>query len=144
MRTYFPKQGDIKERWYVIDAQDMVLGRLSSEVAKIISGKNKPTYTPFLDTGDHVIVINAEKIRLTGQKEQAKMYRHHSGYPGGLKSSAARFVRAEKPETMIEEAVQGMLPKNRLGRKMLKKLKVYRGSQHPHQAQQPEVIKVSE
>ena len=144
MRTYFPKQGDIKERWFVIDAADMVLGRLSSEVAKIISGKNKPTYTPFLDTGDHVIVINAEKIRLSGQKEQNKMYRHHSGYPGGLKSSAARFVRAEKPETMIEEAVQGMLPKNRLGRKMLKKLKVYRGSQHPHQAQQPEVIKVSE
>ena len=144
MRTYFPKQGDIEPRWYVIDAEGQVLGRLSTEIARIITGKTKPTYTPFLDTGDHVIVINAEKIVLTGKKEEDKVYRSHSLYPGGLKSKAARFVRAEKPEAMIEEAVWGMLPKNRLGRKMLKKLKVYRGSNHPHTAQKPETFKVGE
>ncbi len=138
MRTYFPKEGDIVPRWFVIDAEGEVLGRLSSAIANIISGKSKPTWTPFLDTGDHVIVLNAEKVVLTGRKEQDKMYRHHTGYPGGLKERAARFVRVEKPERMIEEAVWGMLPKNRLGRKMLKKLKVYRGTNHPHQAQQPE------
>ena len=142
MRTYFPKEGDIQSRWYVIDAEGQVLGRLSTMVANIISGKAKPTYTPFLDTGDHVIVINAEKVLLTGRKEMDKQYRHHTGYPGGLKEKAARFVRVEKPEHMIEEAVWGMLPKNKLGRKMLKKLKVYRGGQHPHVAQQPEAIKV--
>jgi large subunit ribosomal protein L13 len=140
MRTYFPKQGDIEPQWFVIDADGKVLGRLSTEIARIISGKNKPTYTPFLDTGDHVIVINAEKILLTGKKETDKMYRSHSLYPGGLKEKEARFVRAEKPEQMIEEAVWGMLPKNKLGRKMLKKLKVYRGTSHPHQAQKPEVL----
>ena len=140
MRTYFPKQGDIEPRWYIIDAENKVLGRLSTEIARIISGKNKPTYTPFLDTGDHVIVINAEKIVLTGRKETDKIYRSHSLYPGGLKSKEARFVRAEKPETMIEEAVWGMLPKNKIGRKMLKKLKVYRGTAHPHEAQKPEKL----
>ena len=144
MRTYFPKQGDIVPRWFIVDAEGQVLGRLSTTIATIISGKAKPTYTPFLDTGDHVIVINAEKIVLTGKKETDKVYRHHSSYPGGLKEKAARFVRAEKPESMIEEAVWGMLPKNKLGRKMLKKLKVYRGSAHPHQAQQPEQLKVKE
>jgi large subunit ribosomal protein L13 len=137
MRTYFPKQGDINPRWFVIDAQDLVLGRLSTAVASILSGKNKPTYTPFLDTGDHVIILNAEKIVLTGGKENKKMYRRHTGYPGGLRERAARFVRAEKPETMIERAVAGMLPKNRLGRK------VYRGSEHPHSAQKPEVLEIS-
>jgi large subunit ribosomal protein L13 len=142
MRTYFPKEGDIQPRWYVIDAEGEVLGRLSTMIANIISGKAKPTYTPFLDTGDHVIVINAEKVVLSGRKESEKLYRHHSGYPGGLKSRAARFVRVEKPERMIEEAVWGMLPKNKLGRKMLKKLKVYRGTQHPHVAQQPQPIEV--
>jgi large subunit ribosomal protein L13 len=140
MRTYFPKQGDVEPRWFVIDAEGKVLGRLSTIIANIITGKAKPTYTPFLDTGDHVIVINAEKIRLSGKKETDKIYHHHSLYPGGLKSKQARFVRAEKPEAMIEEAVWGMLPKNKLGRKMLKKLKVYRGANHPHQAQQPEPI----
>jgi large subunit ribosomal protein L13 len=144
MRTYFPKQGDIEPKWFIIDAEGKILGRLSTEIARIISGKAKPTYTPFLDTGDHVIVINAEKIVLTGKKETDKVYRHHSGYPGGLKSSEARFVRAEKPEAMIEEAVWGMLPKSKLGRKMLKKLKVYRGTNHPHQAQMPEKIDVAE
>ncbi len=140
MRTYFPKQGDIEPRWFVIDADGKVLGRISTEIARIISGKNKPTYTPFLDTGDHVIVINAEKVLLTGKKETDKIYRSHSLYPGGLKQKEARFVRAEKPEQMIEEAVWGMLPKSKLGRKMLKKLKVYRGTAHPHQAQKPEVL----
>jgi len=144
MRTYFPKQGDIEPRWFVIDAEGQVLGRLATNIANIISGKAKPTYTQFLDTGDHVIVINAEKIVLSGKKETDKIYRHHSLYPGGLKSKAARFVRAEKPEHMIEEAVWGMLPKNKIGRKMLKKLKVYRGTAHPHQAQQPETLEVKE
>lgn len=142
MRTYFPKEGDIKPRWWVIDAEGLVLGRLSTAVANVISGKSKPTWTPFLDTGDHVIIVNAEKIVLTGAKETAKLYRHHSGYPGGLKERQAKFVRAEKPETMIEQAVWGMLPKSKLGRKMLKKLKVYRGPQHPHEAQQPEALAV--
>ena len=144
MRTYFPKKGDVEPRWFVIDAEGKILGRLSTMIANIISGKAKPTYTPFLDTGDHVIVINAEKIRLSGKKETDKIYHHHSLYPGGLKSKQARFVRAEKPEAMIEEAVWGMLPKSKLGRKMLKKLKVYRGTNHPHQAQKPEPIDVAE
>jgi len=143
MRTYFPKKGDVEPRWFVIDAEGKVLGRISTLIANIISGKAKPTYTPFLDTGDHVIVINAEKVVLSGKKETDKVYRNHSLYPGGLKSKQARFVRAEKPETMIEEAVWGMLPKSKLGRKMLKKLKVYRGANHPHQAQRPEPIDVA-
>jgi large subunit ribosomal protein L13 len=143
MRTYFPKKGDIEPRWFIIDADGKILGRLSTEIARILSGKNKPTYTPFLDTGDHVIVINAEKIVLTGKKEEDKIYRTHSQYPGGLKERAARFLRAEKPEAMIEEAVWGMLPKNKLGRKMLKKLKVYRGANHPHEAQKPERLDVA-
>jgi large subunit ribosomal protein L13 len=142
MRTYFPKEGDIKPRWWVVDAEGLVLGRLSTAVANVISGKAKPTWTPFLDTGDHVIIVNAEKIVLTGTKETDKLYRHHSGYPGGLKERQAKFVRVEKPEAMIEQAVWGMLPKSRLGRKMLKKLKVYRGPQHPHKAQQPEALTI--
>lgn len=144
MRTYFPKQGEIEPRWFIIDAEGQILGRLSTQIASILSGKSKPTYTPFLDTGDHVIVINAEKVVLTGKKETDKVYRSHSLYPGGFKEKQARVVRAEKPEAMIEEAVWGMLPKTKLGRKMLKKLKVYRGTDHPHQAQKPEALKVSE
>jgi large subunit ribosomal protein L13 len=144
MRTYFPKKGEIEPRWFLIDAEGQILGRLSTEIAKILSGKAKPTYTPFLDTGDHVIVINAEKVVLTGKKETEKLYRSHSLYPGGLKEKQARVVRAQKPEAMIEEAVWGMLPKNKLGRKMLKKLKVYRGSQHPHEAQKPQTLKVGQ
>jgi len=144
MRTYFPKKGDIEPRWFIIDAEGKVLGRLSTTIASILAGKNKPTYTPFLDTGDHVIVINAEKVVLTGKKETDKIYRHHSQYPGGLKERAARFVRAEKPERIIEEAVWGMLPKNKLGRQMLKKLNVYRGAKHPHEAQKPERLEVAE
>ena len=144
MRTYFPKKGDIKPRWFIVDAEGKVLGRLSTTIATILAGKNKPTYTPFLDTGDHVIVINAEKVVLTGKKETDKIYRSHSQYPGGLKQRAARFVRAEKPERIIEEAVWGMLPKNKLGRQMLKKLNVYRGTKHPHEAQKPERLDVAE
>ncbi len=144
MRTYFPKKGDIEPRWFIIDAEGKVLGRLSTTIASILAGKNKPTYTPFLDTGDHVIVINAEKVVLTGKKETDKIYRHHSQYPGGLKERAARFVRAEKPERIIEEAVWGMLPKSKLGRQMLKKLNVYRGAKHPHEAQKPERLEVAE
>jgi len=143
MRTYFPKKGDVEPRWFIIDAEGQTLGRMATAIANILTGKNKPTYTPFLDTGDHVIVINAEKVVLTGKKESDKIYRSHSLYPGGLKSKAARFVRAEKPESMIEEAVWGMLPKNKLGHKMLKKLKVYRGANHRHQAQKPEPVKVA-
>src|SRR3954463_14291817 len=143
MSTEFPSKNGVNRQWHVIDAQDVVLGKLATRAAMLLMGKAKPTYTPFLDTGDHVIVINAEKIVLTGKKEEDKIYRHHSLYPGGLKERAARFVRAEKPERMIEEAVWGMLPKNRLGRKMLKKLKVYRGTNHPHTAQKPESLKVS-
>jgi large subunit ribosomal protein L13 len=143
MRTYFPKKGDIEPRWFIIDAEGKVLGRLSTTIATILAGKNKPTYTPFLDTGDHVIVINAEKVVLTGKKETDKIYRHHSQYPGGLKERAARFVRAEKPERIIEEAVWGMLPKNKLGRQMLKKLNVYRGAKHPHEAQKPERLELA-
>ena len=143
MRTAW-NSTSFEPKWFVIDASGQVLGRLSTMIATIITGKAKPTYTPFLDTGDHVIVINAEKIVLSGKKETDKIYRHHSLYPGGLKEKAARFVRAEKPEQMIEEAVWGMLPKNKLGRKMLKKLKVYRGTAHPHQAQMPETLVLSE
>src|SRR2546428_3191602 len=123
MRTYFPKKGDIEPRWFVIDAEGKVLGRLSTAIARILSGKNKPSYTPFLDTGDHVIVINAEKIVLTGKKESDKIYRRHSQYPGGLKERSARSIRAEKPESMIEEAVWGMLPQTRLRPQVLNDLK---------------------
>ncbi len=144
MRTYFPKKGDIEARWFIIDAEGKVLGRLSTTIARILAGKNKPMYTPFLDTGDHVIVVNAAKVVLTGKKETDKIYRSHSQYPGGLKERAARFVRAEKPERIIEEAVWGMLPKNKLGRQMLKKLKVYRGTDHPHEAQKQERVEVAE
>ena len=144
MSTYTPKPGEIQMDWHVVDATGKILGRMAAKIAMILQGKTKPTYTPFLDTGDHVIVINAEKIVLTGRKETDKLYRHHSLYPGGLKERAARFIRAEKPETMIEEAVWGMLPKNKIGRKMLKKLKVYRGANHPHEAQMPEKLDIAE
>jgi len=143
-KTFMASAETVQRDWLIVDAAGKPLGRLAVEVARLLRGKHKPTFTPHVDTGDHVIVINAEKVRLTGKKETDKVYRHHSLYPGGLKERAARFVRAEKPEHMIEEAVWGMLPKNKLGRKMLKKLKVYRGSNHPHQAQQPEALTVSE
>lgn len=139
MKTYMAKPLEVERKWYVIDASGQTLGRLASEVAAILRGKHKPTYTPHVDTGDFVIVINADKIVLSGNKLDQKMYRRHSGYPGGLKEMTYRNLLAKKPEKAIEIAVKGMLPKNRLGRKMFTKLKVYRGSEHPHQAQKPEV-----
>lgn len=137
MKTQFPSAEGIVRNWHVIDAADKVLGRVASEAAKILMGKTKPCYTPFLDTGDHVIIINAARVRLTGDKENQKIYRHHSGYPGGLKEISARKLRATRPERMVEMAVQGMLPKSKLGKHMARKLKVYAGDRHPHQAQKP-------
>ena len=137
MNTYVPSKGEINSKWYILDARDAVLGRLASQAAMLLMGKAKPTYTPFLDTGDHVIVINADKVRLTGQKEQQKLYRHHSGYPGGLKETPAIKMRATRPIRMVELAVQGMLPKTKLGKQMYRKLKVYAGDRHPHAAQKP-------
>lgn len=138
MKTYMAKPADIDRKWYIIDASGQVLGRLASEVALMLRGKHKPTYTPHMDTGDYIIVINADKIQLTGAKLQQKKYHYHTGYPGGIKEVDYQTMLQKKPEKAIEIAVKGMLPHNRLGRKMYKKLKVYRGDQHPHQAQKPE------
>ena len=139
MSTYFPKQGEIARKWYVVDADGQTLGRLAGRVANILSGKTSPRYTPFLDTGDHVIVINADKVRLTGLKAEKKMYRHYTGFPGGLREEEFKKRFARKPESVIQQAVEGMLPKTKLGRAMAKKLKVYRGDKHPHEAQKPEL-----
>src|SRR5512142_578551 len=140
MPTYIPKADALERRWFVIDADGKVLGNVATAAADILSGKRKPIYTPFLDTGDHVVVINAEQVVLTRRKEEGKLYRHHSGFMGGLKTSAARDVRKEHPARLIEEAVRGMLPKTKLGRAMFLKLKVYRGPKHPHQAQKPQPL----
>lgn len=137
MKSYMAKPNEIDRKWYVIDAEGKVLGRLASEIAKILSGKNKPIYTPHVDTGDYVIVINAEKIVLTGKKLEQKSYKYHTGYPGGLKEISYGKMVKEKPEKVIELAVKGMLPKNSLGRSMGRKLKVYRGPEHNHEAQKP-------
>jgi len=137
MSTHFPSGIDIQREWFVLDAQDVVLGRLASQVARILMGKHKPTYTPFLDMGDHVVIINAAKVRLTGEKEGQKVYRRHSGYPGGLVEIGARRMRANSPVKMVELAISGMLPKTKLGKQMYRKLQVYAGDKHPHQAQQP-------
>lgn len=139
MKSYMAKPNEIERKWHLIDAEDKVLGRLASEVAAILRGKNKPIYTPHVDTGDFVIIINADKIKLTGKKLDQKNYEYHTGYPGGLKSIPYRTMIKEKPEKIIELAVKGMLPKNRLGRQMIKKLKVYSGYEHNHEAQKPEV-----
>ena len=139
MKTVFPSKNDITRAWHVIDADNKVLGRLASEIAWLLMGKHKPSYTPFLDTGDHVVVINAAKVRLTGRKDEQKVYRRHSGYPGGLIEVSVKTVRARHPIRLIEEAVQGMLPKTKLGKHMARKLKVYAGEKHPHQAQKPVV-----
>ena len=140
MPTYIPKASSLDRRWFVIDASGKVLGKVATAVANVLTGKRKPTYTPFLDTGDHVVVINADQVVLTRKKETGKIYRHHSGYMGGLKSSAARDVRALHPRRLVEEAVRGMLPKTKLGRAMFLKLKVYPGPKHPHQAQKPQPL----
>ena len=138
--TKFPSKNGISRRWHVIDAQDVVLGRLASKAAVLLMGKSKPSYTPFLDTGDHVIVINAAKVRLAGRKEQTKIYRHFTGYPGGLVETNIRKVRQHRPARIVEEAIAGMLPKTKLGKQMFRKLKVYAGDRHPHAAQQPAVL----
>ena len=143
MNTMIPSQNDIQRAWHVLDAENMVLGRVASAAARLLMGKHKPTYTPFLDTGDHVIVINAAKVKLTGRKEEQKTYHRHSGYPGGLKSISARKLRATRPQRMVEEAIKGMLPKTKLGKQMVRKLKVYAGDRHPHQAQKPVAMTVA-
>jgi large subunit ribosomal protein L13 len=140
MSTYFPKAGEIVRKWYVVDGSGQALGRLASRVARILMGKENPKYTPFLDTGDHVIVVNAEKVKLTGTKAEAKVYQHYTGYPGGLRTEEYRKRFARKPELVIEQAVARMLPKTKLGRQMKSKLKIYRGEKHPHQAQKPEAL----
>jgi large subunit ribosomal protein L13 len=144
MDTYFPKEQELVKKWYVVDAADAVLGRLSAKVAAILRGKHKPIFTPHTDTGDFVVVVNAERVMLTGNKLDQKTYQKYSGYPGGLKVLNARTLLAKKPEEVIRLSVRGMLPKNALGRKMLKKLKVYRGSEHPHKAQLPENLELKE
>jgi large subunit ribosomal protein L13 len=143
MPTWMPKESEIERKWFVVDADGQVLGRLASRVAAILRGKHKPTFVPHLDVGDHVVVINAEKVRLTGRKLTDKIYRWHTGYIGGLREVSAGAMLKTHPERVIEWAVEGMLPKNRLGRAMAKKLKVYRGREHPHAAQQPTALEIS-
>lgn len=140
MSTFIARKDEAERNWVLVDAKDQVLGRLAADVASILRGKTKPTYTPFIDVGDFVVIINAEKIKLTGRKMEQKMYYRHSGYMGGLKERTARQVMDKKPEEIIRHAVKGMLPKNSLGRSMFKKLKVYVGENHPHEAQQPQTI----
>ncbi len=137
MRSYIPAEKEINKKWHVVDAEGRILGRLAARVARLLTGKDKPVYTPFLDTGDHVIVINAEKVRLTGKKLTDKMYRHHTGYPGGLRQISAGDLLEKHPEKVVREAVIGMLPKTKLGKQMYRKLKVYAGDRHPHAAQRP-------
>jgi large subunit ribosomal protein L13 len=137
MKTYQARKDDLNHQWYLVNAEGKVLGRLSTELARILRGKNKPTYTPHVDTGDFVVVVNAGKVTLTGKKMKKKIYYHHTGYPGGIKEITAEKLLAKKPTEMIRMAVKGMLPKNSLGRQMLRKLKVYAGPKHPHEAQKP-------
>ncbi|PWT94214.1 MAG: 50S ribosomal protein L13 [Acidobacteria bacterium] len=140
MSTYFPKAGEIQKKWYLVDASGQILGRLATEVARVLVGKNKPVYTPHEDVGDFVVVVNADKIAVTGSKDTDKLYRHHTGYPGGLKAVSFTELQKKAPEKVIMEAVSGMLPKNKLRQVYLKKLKIYSGTDHPHQAQQPEPL----
>lgn len=142
MQTYSVTPADIEKKWYVVDATDKVLGRLATEISRVLRGKHKPRYAPHLDTGDFVIVVNADKIRLTGRKVEQKTYFSHSGYPGGAKTVQLDKMLREHPERVVMKAVRGMLPHNRLGRSQLKKLKVYAGAEHPHKAQKPETLEV--
>jgi len=142
LKTFSAREEDVEKKWLVIDAEDKVVGRLATEIATILRGKNKPIFTPHVDTGDFVVVVNADKVRFTGKKWNQKKYYRHSGYPGGLKEIVAQKLLQQKPEEIIKHAVWGMIPHNRLGRKMIKKLKIYSGSEHPHQAQKPEVLEV--
>jgi large subunit ribosomal protein L13 len=140
MSTFVPTAQNFERKWYVMDAQGQTLGRLASRAARVLSGKNSPKYTPYIDTGDHVIVINADKVKITGMKAEQKIYHHYTGFPGGLRSEAFNKRRDRRPEQIIELAIKGMLPKNKIGRAMGSKLKVYKGDQHPHKAQMPEVL----
>ena len=142
MNTQFPSKNTIPRNWHVLDADGAVLGRLASKAAMILMGKTKPIYTPFIDTGDHVVVINAEKVRLTGRKEEDKVYRHFTGYPGGLVETNIKRVRETRPTRIVEEAIQGMIPKTKIGKQMYRKLKVYAGDKHPHAAQKPVALTV--
>lgn len=142
-KTYLPPQDEIERNWYLIDAADQRLGRLASEVARVLRGKNKPTYTPSMDTGDFVIVVNADKVAVTGKKRTQKIYRRNSGRPGGMKTETFAKLQSRLPERIVEHAVKGMLPKNTLGRQLFTKLKVYAGPDHPHQAQQPQVLEIN-
>jgi large subunit ribosomal protein L13 len=142
MKTYSAKPGSVAQEWFVVDADGKTLGRLATEIAHRLRGKHKPEYTPHVDTGDYIVVLNAEKVRVTGNKTTQKIYHHHTGYPGGLKSMSFDKLRDKAPERIIESAVKGMLPKNPLGRAMFRKLKVYAGAEHPHTAQQPQVLDI--
>ena len=142
MKTYTARAEDIERKWFLVDAEGKTLGRLASEIAQVLRGKHKPIYTPHVDCGDYVIVINAEKVQVTGRKLDQKIYYRHTGYPGGIRGISLRNQLQKHPERVLQAAVRGMLPRNRLGRKMLKKLKVYAGDSHPHQAQQPKVLEL--
>jgi len=142
MKTFVAKEHEIEKRWHLVDARDKVLGRLASEIATILRGKNKPIFTPHMDAGDHVVLINADKVVLTGDKLEKKIYYRHSGYVGGLKKTTAKEMLQKRPENLIRLAVKGMLPKNSLGRRQLTKLKIYAGPDHPHQAQRPEKVEI--
>jgi large subunit ribosomal protein L13 len=141
-RTFSPKAGDIKHQWYVVDATDKVLGRMASQIAQVLKGKHKPTYAPHMDMGDHVVVINIDKVRVTGAKAEKKVYHRHTGYPGGLRTTTYEQMMDEHPERILKKAVWGMLPNNRLGRQLLKKLRVYAGPDHRHEAQQPQSLEI--
>jgi large subunit ribosomal protein L13 len=141
-KTFSPKAADVERAWHVVDATDLPLGRLASEVATLLRGKHKPTYAPHIDGGDFVIVINAEKVAVTSGKSQSKIYYRHSGYPGGIKAESFESLRQRRPEAIVERAVRGMLPKNKLGRQMARKLKVYAGPEHPHAAQKPQALEL--
>ena len=143
MSTYFPSGNELQSDWYVLDAENEILGRLATKAAMLLMGKHKPDYTPFLKTGDHVVVINAEKVRLTGAKETDKKYYRHSGYPGGIRSVNAGELREKHPERLVENAVHRMLPKNKIGRQLQGRLKVYAGAEHPHEAQQPKPLEIN-
>lgn len=143
MNTFLPKEEEVQRDWYVVNAEGQTLGRLAVQIANMLRGKNKPIFTPHMDCGDFVVVVNAEKVKVTGKKEEAKLYRRHSGYPGGFKEETLKHLRARKPEAILERAVKGMLPHSRLGARQFTKLKVYVGAEHPHVAQNPKSIEVS-
>jgi large subunit ribosomal protein L13 len=143
MGSFVPTAGSVERQWHVIDADEMVLGRIATEAARLLQGKHKAVYTPHIDTGDHVVIVNAARVRLTGRKEEQKIYRYHSGYEGGLREERAKDVRQKNPVRLVEEAVRGMLPKTKLGEAMWRKLKVYAGADHPHAAQKPKAVKIT-